>query len=152
MNMLGTILQEMTSGAAPSGPVQASGLQGAGGLGAMEGLSGALVPVLTTLLSGSQQGSGSPIASLLGRFEQAGLGQVAQSWVGTGPNQPVSPQQVQTALGDDQVQAMSSQTGMAPQNLVSEIARVLPGLIDRLTPEGKLPVSRDMAPGFEQRQ
>ena len=143
MGLLGTILQDFaganTNTAQPQG-----GFTGMGG-----GISSALVPVLLSVLTsqaGNQtNGNSSPLSGLLSRFEQAGLGSVAQSWVGTGQNQPITPQQVHSVLGEDQVQAMAGQTGMASNDLLSEVARVLPALIDRLTPNGRLPSGPDMS-------
>ena len=70
--------------------------------------------VLMQLLGG--QGSSSNqaggIGGLIQQFRDAGLGHVADSWVGTGPNQPVSPQQLQTVFGNDQVETMARQSGM----------------------------------------
>ena len=100
-------------------------------------------------LQGGQGGNaqaGNPIAGLISRFEQAGLGSVAQSWVGNGANQPVSPEQLHGALGEEQVQALSSQTGMAPHDLLSQLAQALPGIIDRLTPNGRVPAAEELAP------
>ncbi len=73
------------------------------------------------------------------RFEQQGLGHIAQSWVGDGPNHPVAPEQVQAVLGNDQIQSMANQTGMQPADVLSELARLLPGVVDRLTQGGQTP-------------
>jgi uncharacterized protein YidB (DUF937 family) len=113
-----------------------------------------LASVLRALLSGGQasgigsaetvQGAaGSPgiggLAGLLQRFESAGLGNLAQSWVGTGANAPVSPAQLEHALGADQILAMAAQTGLSREDLLAHLAQHLPGIIDRLTPGGELP-------------
>lgn len=79
------------------------------------------------------------VGGLLATLEQAGLGQIVQSWVGNGPNQPVSPEQLHSALGEDQVQAMSNQTGMAPRDLLIQLSQHLPAMIDALTPHGRVP-------------
>jgi uncharacterized protein YidB (DUF937 family) len=72
---------------------------------------------------GSQTGgAGGGLGGLLSSFEQAGLCHIAQSWIGNGPNQPVSPQQLQTVFGEDQVQTMSRQSGMAPHHFVARIS------------------------------
>ena len=112
---------------------------GAGGGSPMGG-------VLASLLGGGQQGGmgagmggQSGLAGLVSSFEQAGLGHIAQSWVGNGPNQPVSPQQLQGVLGDDRVQSMSSQAGMQPQDFLSQLAQHLPNAVNGMTPNGRLP-------------
>ncbi len=102
--------------------------------------------VLGTLLGGGQQaGMGSlgggmgGIGGILSMFQQAGLGHIAQSWVGNGPNQPVSPDQLQNVFGQDRVQSMASQAGMQPQDFLSQLSQHLPNAIDRMTPNGQLP-------------
>ena len=64
-------------------------------------------------------GPSGALAELLSSFEQAGLGHLAQSWIGDGPNQPVSPKQLRTVLARNQVQTMSRQSGMAPHYFLS---------------------------------
>lgn len=72
------------------------------------------------------------------RNAQAGLGHIAQSWVGNGPNQSVSPQQLQTVLGDNQVQSMASQAGMGSQDFLSQLSQHLPNVVHGMTPNGQL--------------
>ena len=84
-------------------------------------------------------GMGGGLGGLLQNFEQAGLGHVAQSWVGNGPNQPVSPQQLQGVFGQDQVQSMASQAGMEPNDFLSQLSQHLPNAVHGLTPNGQLP-------------
>jgi uncharacterized protein YidB (DUF937 family) len=86
-----------------------------------------------------QAGMGGGLSGLLSSFQQAGLGHIAESWVGTGPNQPVSPQQLQSVFGGDQVQAMASQSGMAPHDFLTQLSQHLPNAVDGLTPQGRLP-------------
>lgn len=79
------------------------------------------------------------VSGLLATLEQAGLGEITQSWVGTGPNQPVSPDQLHSALGEDQVQTMSTQAGLTPRDFLIQLSRHLPAMIDAMTPQGKVP-------------
>jgi uncharacterized protein YidB (DUF937 family) len=106
--------------------------------------------VLMSLLGGGQQagngatgqgvgGAGGGLAGILSSFQQAGLGHVAQSWVGNGPNQPVSPQQLQGVFGTDQVQTMATQSGLAPQDFLSQLSQHLPNVVNGMTPNGRLP-------------
>ena len=143
MGLLDNVLGGLAGGGGNASPLQGvlmSLLAGQSGQGAMGGgMAGALGGML-----GGQGSSASGLAGLIGRFEQAGLGQVAQSWVGTGPNRPVSPQQVESALGSDQVEAMANQTGMGRTDLLSGLAQALPGIIDRLTPQGRLPTHAEL--------
>ena len=88
---------------------------------------------------GTQPGLGGGIGGLIGMFEQAGLGQIAQSWVGNGPNQPVSPDQLQSVFGQSRVQSMASQAGMQPQDFLSQLSQHLPRAVDGMTPNGQVP-------------
>ncbi len=88
---------------------------------------------------GGQGMMGGGLGSLLGSFEQAGLGHLAQSWVGNGPNQPVSPDQLQSVFGEQRVQSMASQSGMAPGDFLSQLSQHLPQAVHGMTPDGRLP-------------
>ena len=94
--------------------------------------------VLSSLLGSGQQQQGG-IGGLVSMFEQAGLGHIAQSWIGNGPNQPVSPGQLQSVFGQDRVQSMASQAGMQPQDFLSQLSQHLPGAVDGMTPNGRVP-------------
>lgn len=78
------------------------------------------------------------LGGLISSFEQAGLGQIVQSWVGNGPNQPVSPQQLHTVFGGDQVQTMARQAGMEPGDFLSQLSQHLPRVVDGMTPNGQM--------------
>jgi uncharacterized protein YidB (DUF937 family) len=111
-------------------------------LGGLTGVSGSpFQGVLMNMLGrGNQTGSsGGGLGGLLSSFQQTGLGHIAQSWVGNGPNQPVSPQQLQTVFGEDQVQTMSRQSGMAPHDFLSQLSQHLPRVVDGMTPNGRMP-------------
>jgi len=112
-------------------------------LSGLTGVSGSpLRGVLMNVLGhgGSQTGgAGGGLGGLLSNFEQAGLGHIAPSWIGNGPNQPVSQQQLQTVFGEDQVQTMSRQSGMAPHDFLSQLSQHLRRVVDSMTPNGRLP-------------
>ena len=112
-------------------------------LGGLTGVSGSpLQGVLMNMLgAGGNQtgGAGGGLGGLLSSFQQAGLGHLVQSWVGNGPNQPVSPHQLQTVFGEDQVQTMSRQSGMAPHDFLSQLSQHLPLVVDSMTPNDRLP-------------
>jgi len=113
-------------------------------LGGSGGGSSPLQGVLMSMLGGGGQqrsgpGMGGGLGDLVSRFEQAGLGHVAQSWVGNGPNQPVSPQDLHRVLGEQQVQGMASQAGMAPGDFLSQLSQHLPNVVNGMTPHGRLP-------------
>ena len=113
-----------------------------GGLLGGSGNAGPMQSILGSLLGGGgQQGYGGQpgLGGLLNRFQQAGLGGVANSWVANGPNQPVSPQQLQNVFGQEQVNQWSQQSGMQPHDLLSQLSQFLPHAVDRMTPDGRAP-------------
>ena len=79
------------------------------------------------------------LGGLLDRLTSAGHGQVAQSWVGTGPNTPIQPSQLGGALGQTTVSELARQAGMSEQDLLAQLSQVLPGVVDKLTPQGQVP-------------
>jgi uncharacterized protein YidB (DUF937 family) len=85
------------------------------------------------------------LSGLVQQFEAAGLGQIVQSWIGSGANQPVNPQQLQSVFGDNQVQSMASQAGMQPQDFLSQLSRHLPHAVDAMTPDGRLPADETVS-------
>jgi uncharacterized protein YidB (DUF937 family) len=121
-------------------------LTGGGAGGTSSGMGG----ILMSLLGGGQaggaatQGTGGGLSGLVSKFEQAGLGNVAQSWVGNGANQPVSPQQLQNVFGQNQVQSMASQAGMQPHDFLSQLSQHLPNAVNAMTPNGQLPAEGSM--------
>jgi len=89
-------------------------------------------------MGGGQEGS-SGLDMLLRQFQQNGFGEVINSWIGTGQNQPISPTQLRQAIGQKTVNDLSDQTGVPHDDLLSQLAKILPVVIDKLTPNGQLP-------------
>lgn len=112
-------------------------LTGAAGGNANGGNAG-LMDVVTQLIGG--QGG---LQGLVAQFQQGGLGDVVASWVGTGANLPISGEQIQAVLGNEQVQAIASQLGLPLGDAATALAGFLPGAIDKVTPTGAIP-SDDM--------
>ena len=111
-----------------------------GGLmGGAGGSSSPMQSVLTSMLGGQQGGGMGGLGGLLSQFQQAGLGHVADSWVGNGPNQPISPDQLHNVLGEDRVRSMADQAGMAPTDFLSQLSQHLPNAVNGMTPDGQLP-------------
>jgi uncharacterized protein YidB (DUF937 family) len=79
------------------------------------------------------------VQGIITQLEQQGLGSTVKSWVGTGPNQPISPSQVHQAFGPEILAELAAKTGLNPQDLAQKISQVLPQVVDKLTPGGKLP-------------
>jgi uncharacterized protein YidB (DUF937 family) len=84
---------------------------------------------------GGQEG----LNNLVSQLQSGGLGQKVQSWIGKGSNQPVSGQEIGSALGQEKVEQLSEQTGMSQSQLTDDLAQQLPGVIDHLTPDGHMP-------------
>ncbi len=87
-------------------------------------------------LVGGQSGG---LNGLISQFTSKGLGDVIGSWVGTGKNLPVSPDQLKSALGDDTVKNIASKLGMDTNAVTSQLSNLLPQVVDKLTPDGKVP-------------
>jgi uncharacterized protein YidB (DUF937 family) len=79
------------------------------------------------------------LQGVVNEFEKNGLGPTVRSWVSTGPNQPISPEDVQRALGPDLLQQLSQKSGVSVQDLSRKLADVLPQAVDRMTPDGSIP-------------
>ncbi|HEY3516775.1 MAG TPA: YidB family protein [Gammaproteobacteria bacterium] len=77
--------------------------------------------------------------SVLGALQSRGLGDVVSSWVGTGANKSISPEQVQSALGQETLAQFAQQAGVSGSEASAALAGMLPGLVDKLSPDGKLP-------------
>lgn len=84
-------------------------------------------------------GMGGGLGGLLSQFERAGLGHVAGSWVGSGQNQPVSPDQLRTVFGEDRVRGMADQAGVPTHDFLNQLSQHLPQAVDGMTPNGRLP-------------
>jgi uncharacterized protein YidB (DUF937 family) len=87
-------------------------------------------------------GTAGGLGGLIGALTQGGLGNVASSWVGTGENQSVSAEQIQSALGNDNgglLAQIAQQAGMSNDDAASGLSQILPGLVDKLTPNGQIP-------------
>jgi uncharacterized protein YidB (DUF937 family) len=124
-------IAEMLGGGATQQANTGNGTAGtAGGLGGvLEGLKGAS--------GGGFLGQG--LSELIDRFKQSGQGEVADSWVRTGPNQEVGPDKLEHALGPDVLQTLIAKTGLSRQELLARLSRELPTAVDRYTPDGRLP-------------
>lgn len=120
------------------------------GGGAQGGGLGGLGSMLGGALGGGQQG-GAPAAPDMGglggiidAFQKGGLGHLADSWVGTGENMPVEPEQISQVFGEDKISAMASQLGMSQGDVSGGLAKILPDLINHVTPNGQLPADNNM--------
>lgn len=108
------------------------------------GMPGGLDPQMLIALVGSLVASSGGLQGLLAKLQSGGLGDAVQSWIGTGANQPVSGDQLGSALGPDLMGVIAAQLGGNPQQASGTLAELLPGLIDQLTPKGQLPADNDL--------
>jgi uncharacterized protein YidB (DUF937 family) len=93
--------------------------------------------------SGNEGGLG----DLIEKFRKGGVEDLIKSWIGTGANKPIAPNQLQQALGSDTVASLERETGMLRDDLLAQLSRLLPEVVDKLTPDGKLPKESDLLPG-----
>jgi uncharacterized protein YidB (DUF937 family) len=95
----------------------------------------------TSLVQSAMQmfGNHAGLSGLLQNAESQGMGHIVQSWIGSGANQSIAPQQVQGLLGEDRLNQLASRAGIPPAIASAALSRILPVLVDRLTPNGKLP-------------
>ena len=95
-----------------------------------------LMDVVSTLLTNSQSGG---MQGLISQFEQQGLGHIVQSWVGTGENLAISPDQVQAVLGEPHIQAVAQKLGLSTADVTNQLAGLLPHAVNSVTPDGAVP-------------
>lgn len=126
---------------APTGGMTTGGLSG--GLGGL--LQGNLGGVLGGLLAGGAAGGvlSGGLNDLLKQFQDAGHGDAANSWVSPGTNKPITSDDLASALGADQINTLTSQTGLSRSELLEGLARQLPEVIHQLTPDGRLPSEQE---------
>jgi uncharacterized protein YidB (DUF937 family) len=96
----------------------------------------------------SEEGDGGLLGGLGGlveKLEKGGLGSVANSWVSSGQNQPVSPGQLGSALGPSIIKTLAQQSGLSEEEITKQLSQVLPGVVDKLTPKGRLPTMAELS-------
>lgn len=133
MGLLDSILGQVLGGTQAQPQGGAVGSLGAGSPADLSGLAGAFGGLLAN--NGEQGGLG----GLISKFEQAGLGQVANSWVSKGENLPISGSQLNEVLGSDAVAGIAQKLGVNSATLLPMLATLLPTLVDHLTPHGQVP-------------
>jgi uncharacterized protein YidB (DUF937 family) len=85
------------------------------------------------------------LGELMDRFKQSGQGETADSWVKTGPNKPVTPSQLEQAIGPEVLDTLSKQTGLSRSELLARLSRELPDAVDKYTPQGRLPTEAELS-------
>jgi uncharacterized protein YidB (DUF937 family) len=144
MSGLDDILGGLMGGKGGSGGLDdlLGGLTGGQGGGGSSGLS-ALMPVLAGLLA-----SGG-LSKILGGLKANGLTAEADSWVGTGSNQAVSGRDVEQAVGPEQMRQIAQQLGVSEAEAADVVAKALPEVVDKVSPDGNLPADQDLDAAFD---
>ena len=134
-NPLGDILGSLLGGGQQPAGRAAAPTPGAGGLG----------DILGGLLGSGAGGSvlSGGLDKLMRDLQSSGQGDVAKSWVGTGPNKEIEPENLQEAVGVDTLDALAKQTGMPRDQLLSAMSQYLPNFVDKLTPNGRVPTAQE---------
>ena len=123
-----------------NGQSQAAGSNTGGGLGGLMGMLASnpqLVQVVTGMLS--NDGGHGGLGGLVAKFQSAGLGDAMSSWIGGGPNQPVSGEEVTSALGSGAVADVAAKLGVSHGEAAEQLSQMLPNIINHLTPGGEAP-------------
>ncbi len=128
MGLLGDILGTLSGGTAGGGGAEAQVMSAVAGM-----------------LSDRQSGG---LAGLVSNFQKNGLGDVVSSWISTGKNLPISADQIQRVFGNQQVSQIAQRVGIEPEKVTTTLASILPGLVDKLTPNGKLPPEEMLLEGL----
>lgn len=96
------------------------------------------------LQSGESQGG---LNGLVEQFRNGGFEDIIKSWIGTGANKPIAPAQLHQALGPETVDNLARESGMPREDLLSQLSKLLPDVVDRLSPKGQLPPASELLPG-----
>ena len=117
-----------------------------GGVGS-GGLSDMLKGGLGGLLAGGAAGSilSGGLGDLLNQFQQKGHGDAANSWVSNGPNKQITPGDLASALGADQIDSLASQSGLSRDDLLQGLSKYLPDVVNHLTPDGRVPNENELS-------
>ena len=140
MALLALLANRATSGRGGGlgGMLGGSGGGLGGGLGGMGGGMGGLGGLLAGM------GGLGGLGSLVNSFSRSGHGDVIDSWIGPGENRHIDLHQLNEALGPETVDQLSQETGLPQQDLLAELSSMLPGVVDKLTPQGRMPTDDEM--------
>ena len=140
MGLLDSVLGAVINNASQGGNSAAAAGGAGGGLGGLISMAAQnpqLVQAVMSLISNDGPVGGLP--GLMAKFQQAGMGNVISSWLSTGHNQAISGEQLSNVLGSGPLSQIASQLGVGPGAAAGQLAQVLPGLIDQLSPRGEAP-------------
>lgn len=112
-------------------------------LGSLSG-QGTVNPMLEAVMKLVNDPAHGGLPGLVQSFQQRGLGGIVDSWVSTGRNLPISPDQLAQGLGSDKLGSLAQSLGMNPGDLSSKLSEILPNVVDKLTPDGQVPESGEL--------
>ncbi|MBL8520127.1 MAG: DUF937 domain-containing protein [Betaproteobacteria bacterium] len=117
-----------------------------GGAGGGQQGGNPLIQIAMDMLMKHGQGGGGAggLGDLMGKFQQAGLGQQLDSWISTGANQNIDGDQLTSALGSDRIRDIASQLGLGQGEVAGGLAKILPELINQVTPTGQVPQDQNV--------
>jgi len=110
-------------------------------MGMFDGLLGGIVGAGMVSVVSSVIDKHGGLQGVVSEFEKNGLGPTVNSWVGTGPNQSISPDQLHRVVGPELLQQLAEKSGLSVEDLAQKLAQVLPQAVDKLTPNGVIPKS-----------
>lgn len=139
------LLDEVLGGATPDGNLAKPLMIAAGALLVGRMLSGGGSHAEPSAGQAGDAPEGGGLGGLLDKLKQAGHGDTVKSWLGSGQNAPIDPKQLGSALGQKTVSSLAQQSGISEQDLLAQLSKVLPGLVDKLTPDGQVPNPQDLA-------
>ena len=109
-------------------------------MGLFDGLLGGIVGAgMVSVVNGILEQHGG-LQGVVSAFEKNGFGPTVQSWVSTGPNQPISPDDVHKVLGPDLLQQLAAKSGLSIPDLTQRLSQMLPEAVDKMTPNGAIPM------------
>jgi uncharacterized protein YidB (DUF937 family) len=104
-----------------------------------------IIPIIMNLIS--EQNGG--LSGLVQKFTSKGLGDIVSSWIGTGKNLPISPDQIQDVLGADTIKNIASKLGVDTNAVTGQLSNLLPEVVNKLTPDGKIPEGDILSKGMD---
>jgi uncharacterized protein YidB (DUF937 family) len=110
---------------------------------------GSQSPLISAVLSMLTSGQGGGITGLVQQFTAKGLGNIISSWIGTGENLPISPDQILSVFGSEQIGAIATKAGLTPDATKTGLAQILPQVINQLTPKGVVPEGDLLSKGMD---
>ncbi len=108
-------------------------------MGLLDGLLGGTIGAALVTAANDLIEKNGGLAGIAAKFQEKGLGPIVQSWIATGENKPIEPEQIGEAAGPGLLEELAAKAGISAEELKKKLAEILPQAIDKLTPDGKLP-------------